>query len=182
MSAARRTPSAPATPPNICCQAGSAACAAARHTWAPPRTASCAATPTTCFSRERYGTDTCAGERLRAGLLDQAVIDALLDTFQRTDLFEQAIAASRTQAETLRDQNQAELATVTAQIGKAEASIERYLDAFEAGSLSEDTCGQRVHKLGGMIAELRVRQDELRAALDAVNIQPPTRRQLADLA
>jgi site-specific DNA recombinase len=135
-----------------------------------------------CFSRERYGTDTCAGERLRADLLDQAVIDALLDTFQRTDLFEQAIAASRTQAETLRDQNQAELATVTAQIGKAEASIERYLDAFEAGSLSEDTCGQRVHKLGGMIAELRVRQDELRAALDAVNIQPPTRRQLADLA
>jgi predicted kinase len=33
-----------------------------------------------------------------------------------------------------------------------------------------------------MIAELRVRQDELRAALDATNIQPPTRRQLADLA
>jgi len=135
-----------------------------------------------CFSRQRHGTTTCPGERLRADLLDQAVIDALLEVFQRTDLFEQAIAASRTQAESLRDQNEAELATVTAQIGKAEASIERYLDAFEAGSLSEDTCGQRVQKLGGTIAELRVRQDELRAALDTANIQPPTRRQLTDLA
>jgi hypothetical protein len=50
-----------------------------------------------------------------------------------------------------------------------------------AGTLSEDTCCQRVQKLGGTIAELRVRQDDLRAALDATNIQPPTHRQLADL-
>jgi site-specific DNA recombinase len=48
-----------------------------------------------CFSRQRYGTQTCPAERLRADLLDQAVIDALLATFQQSDLFEQAIAASR---------------------------------------------------------------------------------------
>jgi site-specific DNA recombinase len=135
-----------------------------------------------CFSRHRYGTATCPAERLRADLLDQAVIDALVETFQQSDLFEQAIAASRTQAEVLRDQHQAELATVTTQITKAEAAIERYLDAFEAGSLSEDTCGQRVHKLAGTVVELRMRRDELRAALDAVNIQPPTRQELTDLA
>jgi hypothetical protein len=34
----------------------------------------------------------------------------------------------------------------------------------------------------GTIAELHVRQEELRAALDAVNIQLPTRPELADLA
>jgi site-specific DNA recombinase len=32
-----------------------------------------------CFSRQRYGTNTCPGERLRADLLDQAVINALLE-------------------------------------------------------------------------------------------------------
>jgi site-specific DNA recombinase len=135
-----------------------------------------------CFSRQRYGTKTCPAERLRADLLDQAVIDALLNTFQQTDLFEQAVAASRTQAELLHEQHQAELATVTEQIRKAEATIERYLDAFEAGTMSDETCGQRVEKQGARIAELRVREAELRQAVDAVNIQAPTRQELADLA
>src|SRR6266498_801343 len=133
-------------------------------------------------TRQRYGTQTCPAERLRADLLDQAVIDALLETFQQSDLFEQAIAASRAQAAQLHDQHQAELATVTGQIAKAEATIERYLDAFEAGTMSDETCGQRVQKQGAKIAELRVRQTELHAALDAANIQPPTRDELADLA
>ncbi len=135
-----------------------------------------------CFSRQRYGTQTCPAERLRADLLDRAVIDALLATFQQTDLFEQAVAASRTQAEILHEQHQAELTTVTEQIGKAEATIERYLDAFEAGTMSDDTCGQRVQRQGAKIAELRVRQAELGRALDAVDIQPPTRQELTDLA
>src|SRR6266511_3547808 len=64
----------------------------------------------------------------------------------------------------------------------AEATIERYLDAFEAGTMSDETCGQRVEKQGAKIAELRVRQADLRRALDVVNIQPPTPQELADLA
>src|SRR6266536_4222738 len=107
-------------------------------------------------------------DRLPAEQLDRAVLQALLDTFQRTDLFEQAVAASRTQAEALRDQHQAELSAVTTEIARAEAAIERYLDAFEAGSLPEDQCGQRVQRLGGKIAELRI-------ALAAVHLQPPSR-------
>ncbi len=69
-----------------------------------------------CFSRQRYGADTCAADRLPAEQLDQAVLQALLDAFQRTDLFEQAVAASRTQAEALRDQHQGELSAVTTEI------------------------------------------------------------------
>ncbi len=52
-----------------------------------------------CFSRQRYGTDTCPAERLRADLLEQVVIDVLMDAFQQADLFKQAIAASHTQTE-----------------------------------------------------------------------------------
>src|SRR6266498_5749321 len=121
-------------------------------------------------------------DRLPAEQLDQAVLQALLDAFQRTDLFEQAVAASRTQAEALRDQHQGELSAVTTEIARAEAAIERYLDAFEAGSLPEDQCGQRVQRLGGKIAELRVRHDELHMAVADVNLRPPSRQELADLA
>jgi len=135
-----------------------------------------------CYSRQRYGTATRPAERLRADLLDQAVIAALVDTFGRTDLFEQAAAAARTQAEQLHDQHQGELASVAAEISRAEAAIERYLDAFEAGTLAEATCGQRVQRLGGTLAELRVREQELHSALDAATITPPSRQELTDLA
>src|SRR6266540_3481843 len=135
-----------------------------------------------CFSRQRYGLSTCGADRLPAEQLDHAVLEALLDTFQRTDLFERAVAAARTQAEALHDQHQAELAAVTTEISRAEAAIERYLDAFEAGSLPEDQCGQRVQRLGGKIAELRVRHHELRIAVADVNLRPPSRQELADLA
>src|SRR6266542_4135492 len=68
--------------------------------------------------------------------------------------------------------------TVTGRIGKPEAAIERYLDAFEAGTLPEDICGQRVQDLSGWIAKLRFRQDELRQSLDAATSlqlpQPPS--------
>jgi hypothetical protein len=42
----------------------------------------------TCFSRRRCGTKYCAAERLPAEELDAAVIDALLHTYERTDLFD----------------------------------------------------------------------------------------------
>ncbi len=52
----------------------------------------------TCFSRQRYGTKYCAAERLPAEELDAAVLDALLHTYERTDLFDKAVASARCRA------------------------------------------------------------------------------------
>jgi site-specific DNA recombinase len=127
-----------------------------------------------CFSRQRYGTPTCPAERLRADLLEQVVIDALLDTFQQATTCSSRPSPPPIPSRALRDQHQAELVTVTGRIGKAEAAIERNLDALEAGTLPEDICGQQVQDLSGWIAKLRFRQDELRQSLDAAtSLQPP---------
>jgi len=43
-----------------------------------------------CFTRQRYGPDACSAERLPA---DQAVLEAAMQTYQRTDLIHQAVQA-----------------------------------------------------------------------------------------
>jgi hypothetical protein len=40
-----------------------------------------------CSSQQRYGASTCGADRLPAKRLDQAVLEALLDTLQRTEPF-----------------------------------------------------------------------------------------------
>ncbi len=41
----------------------------------------------------RYGKKTCSAERLPAEQVESAVLDSLVETYQRTELFDQAIAA-----------------------------------------------------------------------------------------
>jgi site-specific DNA recombinase len=94
----------------------------------------------TCYSRLRYGTRACSSERLPAEQLDHAVLDALLAAYQHSDLFERAVTAADRQAASLHEHYQGELAVVTTEIGKA--AIERYLDAFEAGTLPENAVWQ----------------------------------------
>ena len=97
----------------------------------------------TCFSRQRYGTKYCDAERLPAEELDAAILDALLSVYERTDLFDKAVSATRRRARSQRANHDQELVVVHAGITKVEDAIERYLTAFEAGTLSEVQCVER---------------------------------------
>ncbi len=135
----------------------------------------------TCFSRQRYGTSTCPAERLPADQLEAALIEALIATYERADLIEQAVANTRQQAGTQRNDHQAELDKVTADLHATEDAIDRYLTAFEHNTLPEDECGPRVQRLCIRRDELRERQDELRDLLATTNITAPDERALAEL-
>jgi DNA invertase Pin-like site-specific DNA recombinase len=75
----------------------------------------------TCLSLQRYGKQACPSERLPADQLDQAILAALLDTFARTDLAQQATRAIRSQATDVRDRAEGELAAIRSEIDRAEA-------------------------------------------------------------
>lgn len=49
---------------------------------------------------------------------------------------------------------------------KAEQAIERHLLAFENGTLSEHSCGERVQALSSQLRDLRMRRDYLAARTD----------------
>jgi site-specific DNA recombinase len=135
----------------------------------------------TCFSRQRYGVKKCDADRLPADALDAAVLGALLATYGRHDLFDQAVQAAAAHANDNRDLRADELAAVDAKIGKTEESIERYLRAFEEGTMPEAQCGQRVRDLGQQLTELRARRDDLAEALDTEAVLPPSEAVLNEL-
>jgi site-specific DNA recombinase len=126
----------------------------------------------TCFSRARYGSAGCTAHRIDADILDQAVTQALIDLFGRTDLITNAIEAERELHASDAQKHRDELATMTGQISAAEAAIDRYLTAFENGALDERTCGHRIRDLTVKIDQLKTRQTELTELIDAEPTPP----------
>jgi site-specific DNA recombinase len=120
----------------------------------------------TCFTRHRYGAGRCDVDRLPAPELDAGVLEALYHTYQRHELLDEAAERSRLEAEATAPRYHEERAAVDDEIAKAEEAIERYLLAFEAKTLPEAQCSQRVRSLAEKLADLRCRRAELTALLD----------------
>lgn len=135
----------------------------------------------TCYSRNRYGNDVCPADRLPAENLESAIIEALVSTFRRTDIFDHAVSEATKRRNGARLQQEAELASASAELRKTESGIERYLAAFEEGSLPESTCGERLKALGAKAADLRARKEQLQETLANAKLIPPTLTQLKSI-
>ncbi len=135
----------------------------------------------TCFTRQRYGRAYCDAERLPAEDLDAAVLDALFHTYEHTDLFDKAVTAARHRARAERANHEQQLAVVYAGITKAEEAIERYLSAFEAGTLTEAQCGKRLEGLAAKGRDLRARREELVAAMEYASANAPDPGEIAPM-
>ncbi|MFC4858757.1 recombinase zinc beta ribbon domain-containing protein [Actinophytocola glycyrrhizae] len=121
----------------------------------------------TCWNLARYDASKCDFERLNADAVDAAVLDALAG-FYRTqhDLIAVAIAHEQTQHQATNADRNAELAAVENEITKTGQAIDRYLTAFERGTMDEELVADRLTELRAKTKHLRVRRDELAFALD----------------
>ncbi len=50
-----------------------------------------------------------------------------------------------------------QIAAVTAEIVRLEQTMQRYHQAFEAGTMAPEDCGHRLQELGAQVRELRCR-------------------------
>ena len=127
-----------------------------------------------CSTRQRYGTNGCTGDRIRADELEGAVFAALVDLYSDPRLL--LDAADETMRLNARDSHQLEdeLATVRSELRKIAAAIERYMGAFENGTVTEEMFGERVRHLGEQAASLRDREARLLAEVTAVDDPLPT--------
>ena len=126
-----------------------------------------------CSTRQRYGTTGCAGDRIRADELEAAVFDALVSLYSDPRLLLHA-ANEAHQLGTADSRQFDELATMRAGLLKAEAAIERYMGAFENGTVTEDMFGEQVRHLGEQAAALRDRGANLLGESAVVNEPLPT--------
>ena len=136
----------------------------------------------TCFNRSRYDTDKCDATRINADAIEPAVLDAL-SNFYRDHYRLIADAVIRAQAQHLagEDNQRAELASVEAELNKTNQSIDRYLNAFENGTLEEEDLAARLAGLKVKTKQLRSRRDELTDQLTDVP-QPLPKAALSEVA
>lgn len=115
----------------------------------------------TCGSRQRYGASTCSADRLPAEALDSAIIEELLAAYDNSELFEDAVEEAHKDAQTGSRRLHGELSAVTLELTKVDASIDRYLRAFETGTMSASVCGESVKDLSGRATTLRNKREKL---------------------
>jgi len=131
----------------------------------------------TCFSRSRYGTHGCQAQRLRADLLDAAILHALADFYtSHTDLITDAVTRAQQRHRDGHTDRRTEHAALRAQIKQKETAIDRYFTAFENGTMTEETAGQRLQTLRGEITQLSAHAEQL---ADAIGTEPAPPRPLA---
>jgi site-specific DNA recombinase len=135
----------------------------------------------TCGGRQRYGTKSCAADRLPAQALDDAVVRSLLSASEDTDLFAEAISEAQERADLDESPHDAERAALQAELDKVERGIDRYLRAFEAGTMPEEIRGERVKDLGTKATAMRARMFELDAEMTTADLVAPTSAELNEL-
>ncbi len=127
----------------------------------------------TCWSRVRYGTTAgCDIHRLNADDLETAISAALLDFYTTSgDLIAEAVAEFQASHAAASAAHRDQLAMVNRELKEASAAIDRYLTAFEKGSLDDDDpdIRTRLTTLKNQSKRLRTRKAQLEYELD----QPP---------
>jgi site-specific DNA recombinase len=96
-----------------------------------------------CFSRQRFGRQTCDADSLPAEELEQAILAQLVSVLEQEPLVRQAITEAFAELDSERPKRQAELGRVEAELRKLDGSLERYFSAFEDGTLEAQACGAR---------------------------------------
>jgi site-specific DNA recombinase len=121
----------------------------------------------TCWNLARYDASKCDFKRLNADEVDTAILDALATFYRdRHDLISQATHAEQQRHKDAHADRHTELRAVETKINETNNAIERYLTAFERGTLDEDTVGERLRELRTKSKQLRTRRDDLTLALD----------------
>jgi site-specific DNA recombinase len=121
----------------------------------------------TCFTRARYDTATCDAPRLNADAVDAAVLDALAGFYRNhRDLIADAVDQAQREHRAAHGDRKAELDGIAAELARTQQATDRYLLAFERGTLDEGLVAERLTALKTTRQQLSARRHELTAALD----------------
>ena len=135
-----------------------------------------------CTGRQKYGPKACDGERIRREKVEQAVLHQLISIYRYEQLIGDALAKATAAAEKRRPEFEQLLASIGAEIARAEQSLERYYEAFEQGKLSPERCEDRLTHLQTRLDDLRAQRAELELQAPHAASSAPTAADLAEVA
>ena len=121
----------------------------------------------TCYNLARYDTTKCDFTRLDADAVDTAITTALGGFYRNHHtLINDAITNAQHQHQQAHTDRHTELATIDAELIKTGQATDRYLTAFERGTIDETLVADRLIQLRDKTTQLRLRHTELTLALD----------------
>jgi site-specific DNA recombinase len=135
-----------------------------------------------CTGRQKYGPKACSGERLPRGKLEHAVLRQLVSVYRDERLIADALTKATVEAEKRQPELEQRLASITAEISRAEQALDRYYEAFEQGTLSAERCEQRLTRLQSRLDDVRAQQTELSLQAPHEPTHAPTPADLAEVA
>ncbi|MGH9074832.1 MAG: recombinase family protein, partial [Acidimicrobiales bacterium] len=118
-----------------------------------------------CRTRQAKGPRACPGKRIPADDLEAAVTGSLLQTYGDFAFVEEALGAAYAQVMDERPRLEAELVSAEAQLRETTSAIDRYLRAFEAGTMPDGLCAPRVVELSERREELTAHRNRLATQL-----------------
>jgi site-specific DNA recombinase len=122
----------------------------------------------TCYTRHRYGKARgCDAERIPADALEEQLLALIVRKLGDTGFLERAVERASELADGERPRRISELQTLERTLGERERIRERYLLAFEHGTLSDLDCGTRLRALSEEITQLDARRRELELQIAA---------------
>src|SRR5579862_154920 len=135
-----------------------------------------------CTGRQKYGPKACTGERLPRDKVEQAVLRQLVDIYRDNDIVADAITDANAETEKRRPQFEQRLASIGAEITRAEQALERYYEAFEGGKLSPERCEDRLARLQARLDDLHAQEAEIALVAPHEATHAPTPALVAEVA
>ena len=135
-----------------------------------------------CSGRQKHGPKACDGERLPREKIEQAVIDQLAALYRDEQVIGDALTRASADAEKRRPAFEHRLASIGAEIVRAEQALERYYEAFEQGKLTAERCEDRLVRLQARLDDLHAQEAELSLSAPHEAAHAPTTADLAEIA
>ena len=118
----------------------------------------------------RLSTHDCKQDYIRADLLEAAIIKDIKGMLQDEGLMARIWAEANKRLDSEKPDLAKDIRRVEAQMADVRGRVERYLDAFETGSLKPNVCNQKVQDLNARLEELEAERRDLEERRERMNL------------
>jgi site-specific DNA recombinase len=130
---------------------------------------------------KRYNDHDCEQDYVRADLLESAIIEDIKAMFRDEQFMARVWAEANKRLCAEKPNLEKEIAKVEAEAAKAQAALDRYFEAFEAGTLQAELCNGKVRDLRARLEELETEKRDLEARRERLELPAIDRDMLASL-
>jgi site-specific DNA recombinase len=130
---------------------------------------------------KRFNHHECKQDYVRSDILDGAIVEDLKAMFRDEQFMARVWEEANRQLTAERPAIEKEIDANLGEAAKAQAAIDRYFEAFEAGKLEPDLCNEKVRDLKERVAALEAQRRDLEARRERLELPAIDREMLSDI-